>query len=294
MNRATRQAPTCTPTSPNPSRPAMGPQARRNIQCGLPTSRLARPRRLPDRTTRPAKGCRVVTRPSGTPPCQTDDLQHPRDTTGGPSHVPHRQRSPDAPSTPAKVTSRFASVTARATSPLGRGSTAAARPTRPACSPLTGSRPSTTSASSGPSAPAWEQYLAAAAFRAREGHLRVPTKHREAGLELGTWMYRMRCDRDAGRLHIDRVRALTGLGMLWDSRHQPWSQRLAAARAYRTREGHLHVPGKHCEGDVQLGRWIIRWRIANTAGTLPADQVQALTDLGLHWSPRRGPPRPLK
>ena len=73
------------------------------------------------------------------------------------------------------------------------------------------------------------------------------------------------------------------------SRTEKWAINLAAAQAYREREGHLHVPRKHIETlhidgfthEVKLGVWIMNQR--GRRATLTAERAGALTALGMRW-----------
>ena len=57
------------------------------------------------------------------------------------------------------------------------------------------------------------------AFRAAQGHARVPVRHvTQSGFRLGAWVVERRRDLRTGRLPADRKAQLDELGMVWDGR----------------------------------------------------------------------------
>ncbi len=64
---------------------------------------------------------------------------------------------------------------------------------------------------------------------------------------------------------------------------ESWTAGIAAARAYRHREGHLDVPRYHREGDIDLGSFIHNCRGRHRRGELTPDQGQALEQCGITW-----------
>ena len=53
-------------------------------------------------------------------------------------------------------------------------------------------------------------------FRQREGHCRVPQKHREQGYRLGTWVHNQRVDKET--MLPERRARLDALGFVWKVR----------------------------------------------------------------------------
>jgi superfamily II DNA or RNA helicase len=134
---------------------------------------------------------------------------------------------------------------------------------------------------------AWEQAIArAAAFAAEHGHLDIPASHTaDDGFRLGMWLNNQRCARRDGTLPTDRHSQLEVLGVDWNPRDTQWRRGLAAARAYRSKHGHLDVPQLHVEGDLHLGSWINGQRSKYRQGKLPESRIAALTKLGITWEP---------
>jgi superfamily II DNA or RNA helicase len=133
---------------------------------------------------------------------------------------------------------------------------------------------------------AWQNALAAArAFHAREGHLRVPNRHRENDVNLYQWIGYQRAERTAGRISTERIRILDELGFPWYPRDAIFKRNIAAARAFHQRHGHLQVPENHLENGVNLNGWLGTQRRKQAAGTLSADRRNQLEQLGIVWTP---------
>ncbi len=65
----------------------------------------------------------------------------------------------------------------------------------------------------------WEEGVRSLAiFRKREGHCRVPQKHREQGFRLGQWVSNKRARADIGTMSPDRRQQLDALGFIWKVR----------------------------------------------------------------------------
>lgn len=102
----------------------------------------------------------------------------------------------------------------------------------------------------------WEQgYSLLKAFAEREGHARVPQRHKEGDFRLGSWVGSQRSRRAA--MDADRRRRLEGVsGWSWDPFSEDWERAFAHLRAFATREGHARVPMKHVEAGFSLGQWV--------------------------------------
>ena len=128
----------------------------------------------------------------------------------------------------------------------------------------------------------WERGIAAAhTYREANGNLHVPDAHVTAdGFRLGDWIYRQRQSRLRHRLSPGRVAVLDTFGMVWDDvRVRRWERGIAAARAYREANGHLHVHPEHISPDgFKLGIWITGKRQARVGGrrSITVEQIAEL------------------
>jgi hypothetical protein len=126
-------------------------------------------------------------------------------------------------------------------------------------------------------------------FVAREGHARVPSKHREDGFFLGRWVEHMRRARAEGRLSRERARVLARLPRwAWHPREDFFPRGLRALETFSRREGHFRIPHAHVEAGVRLGLWVAKRRADYRSGRLSRDRVRALERLrGWSWDTRR-------
>ena len=108
----------------------------------------------------------------------------------------------------------------------------------------------------------WEETFALlVGYVQREGTARVPQRHIEAGVNLGTWVNTQRRKRhlmDAGRR--DHLQGLPHWS--WNPRKDPWEEHFDALTTYVQRVGNARVPREHEEGDLRLGNWVKRQRSA--------------------------------
>ncbi|MYV97847.1 helicase associated domain-containing protein, partial [Streptomyces sp. SID3343] len=115
------------------------------------------------------------------------------------------------------------------------------------------------------------------------------------GEDVGAWLERQR--RGWADLTDAQRQALAGVGVeaaaVPEQRAAPvdrWALTLAAAAAFREREGHLTVPRKHVEPvevdgaghAVKLGVALANAR--QRQATWLAERIEALSALGMRWS----------
>jgi hypothetical protein len=129
----------------------------------------------------------------------------------------------------------------------------------------------------------WEEgfsYLEA--FKAREGHCRVPKHALEGGFTLGSWAPVQR--KRQQYLSEDRRSRLDALGFVWDPHTEQWEEGFSHLEAFKAREGHCRVPGRALEGGYRLGQWIRNQR--STSDTVSEDRRSRLDALGFVWVAR--------
>lgn len=116
----------------------------------------------------------------------------------------------------------------------------------------------------------WEQnYLAAAEYYAKHGHLNVPLAYRtKDGLALGKWILKQRAVRSGtmagAKLTQEQTARLDAIGMQWQTKaQQHWDKCYEAAREYYSRHGDLKLPAGYKTADgLALGRWVRRQQAA--------------------------------
>ncbi len=116
-----------------------------------------------------------------------------------------------------------------------------------------------------PHASNWDKYFnVLKAYRNREGHVKVPQRHSEGGLKLGTWVCSLRLKKES--LTADQFKRLNSLNFIWDSPlDEQWEQGFARLLKFKNREGHVKVPQKHVEGSFKLGTWVSNQRLKKIA-----------------------------
>jgi len=129
----------------------------------------------------------------------------------------------------------------------------------------------------------WEEGFAQLqCFWKREGHCRVPARHREQGYPLGTWVSNQRKTKE--KLPPECYKRLDDLGFVWKALDAAWEDGFAALERFQQREGHCLVPQSHLEQDFRLGLWVSRQR--KVKERLSPERRQRLEALGFVWKVR--------
>jgi hypothetical protein len=118
-------------------------------------------------------------------------------------------------------------------------------------------------------------------YRQREGHCRVPQRHKENGFSLGQWVVTQRGNAEI--LSAPHRQQLDELGFVWDPFETDWAEGLRYLTIYKQREGHCRVPYGHMENGFRLGQWVRTQR--GNADTLSTTRRQQLEELGFVWDP---------
>jgi superfamily II DNA or RNA helicase len=120
-------------------------------------------------------------------------------------------------------------------------------------------------------------------YKEREGHCRVPQRHKETGFRLGQWADNRRQNKET--LSEARRQQLDDLGFVWDPFETDWAEGFRYLRMYKEREGHCRVPAAHKENGFRLGQWVFRQRQSKDQETLSEARRQQLDELGFVWDP---------
>ena len=129
---------------------------------------------------------------------------------------------------------------------------------------------------------AWEEgFSKLEAFKAREGHCRVPKKRTKDGFNLGQWVSTQRTKKD--QMPADRRHRLDALGFVWDTLIDAWEEGFSKLEAFKAREGHCRVSQKFQEDGFGLGTWVASQR--SNKAQMPADRRHRLDALGFVWDP---------
>jgi superfamily II DNA or RNA helicase len=130
-------------------------------------------------------------------------------------------------------------------------------------------------------------------FVAREGHARVPKRHVEGDVRLGSWVATQQRLYRAERLTASRAARLEALpGWVWARHPQQWENYFALLERFVAREGHARVLNSHVEGRKKLGIWVSTQRHAYKQGRLSEGRIARLEAVpGWSWDARQRPKR---
>jgi hypothetical protein len=146
----------------------------------------------------------------------------------------------------------------------------------------------------------WDQVITyLRGFQNEHGHLRVPAGTRiqvvgynrasTEGLDVFEWLIRQRERRAAGKLTADEIADLDAVGMIWVLRGSAasiWDQCFQRAKQFAIQHGHLNVPAGRNEPDRETRKlyiWLRAQRAARHKGSLSADRIAALDNIGMPW-----------
>lgn len=143
----------------------------------------------------------------------------------------------------------------------------------------------------------WKKYYnAAKEYYAEFGDLKVPALYKtKSGITLGARIANLRTYRKSGLqsafLTAERIQALDDIGMIWDVADTIWERNYNAAKAYYTERGNLEAPiGYVTDDGIKLGMWLCNvrnsYRGTNKAYRLTQEQIDALNEIGMIWTPR--------
>jgi len=131
----------------------------------------------------------------------------------------------------------------------------------------------------------WENYYRLLLkFQQREGHSNVPSKHKEDGTRLGTWLCRQAQKKKKGTLDGSREKKLVDVGVVWDITSEQWEEKYRLLVNFQQREGHLIVPQKQIEDGVNLGVWLTQQRRKKKMGKLDSSCKRRLDEIGFVWA----------
>ncbi len=134
----------------------------------------------------------------------------------------------------------------------------------------------------------WEESFSKLAnFVAREGHARVPAKHREGSFKIGIWCDNQRAKFRAGKLPVDRIRRLEQLpSWSWNPLDDLWDENFAVLARILENEVDSRIPRSRVEGGFNVGSWVDSRRAEYRAGTMSAERIAQLEGLhGWTWDP---------
>ncbi len=133
----------------------------------------------------------------------------------------------------------------------------------------------------------WNKHFAAAQrYYSEHGDLLVPSDYIDSeGVKLGQWILSLRSYRKSGIKNSfmlpERIKLLEAMGMVWDTLDYIWEENYAEAVKYYCQHGDLNVPQKYVtDSGIKLGIWIGNLKNNARKGTIPADKLERLQEIG--------------
>ena len=128
----------------------------------------------------------------------------------------------------------------------------------------------------------WEEMFAALVnFKQSHGDFKVPKKWDE-NPTLGDWCQKQRNIYKSNKLSPDRIKRLEDIGFEWNPLDARWEKMFAALVAYKLAHGNCNVPAEW-DQNPKLGQWCYVLRRSYRKGTLSADHIKRLEEIGFEW-----------
>ena len=153
----------------------------------------------------------------------------------------------------------------------------------------------------------WEKYYKEARkYFEEHGNLNTNVNDvTDSGIRLGAWICQLRTYRKSGiqkkYLTEERIRALSGIGMIWDVPDYLWEENFMECLQYYREHGNLNIPNAYCSPKgLKIGGWIRRQRLlrrgsrsdgrdgsngekGGTGAGLTKEQIARLDSIGMVW-----------
>ena len=141
---------------------------------------------------------------------------------------------------------------------------------------------------------AWEKYFKEARkYYEEHGNLNTNVNDvTDSGIRLGAWICQLRTYRKSGiqksYLTEERIRALNGIGMIWDVPDYLWEENFTECLQYYRAHGNLDIPNAYISPKgLKIGGWLRRQRLirkGKTSGAkLTPEQIDRLDGIGMVW-----------
>ncbi len=133
----------------------------------------------------------------------------------------------------------------------------------------------------------WEKnYYTMVEFNRKNGHSEVPADYvAENGVRLGDWLFRLRKQKERGKLTDEQVRRLESLGVTWSGRFaRLWEEGFAEAKKYYQKFGTLPSSRSYTTAKgFRLGDWLSNQRERFQTGKLETERKERLDGIGMVW-----------
>jgi len=128
----------------------------------------------------------------------------------------------------------------------------------------------------------WEVMFAALVnYKQTHGDFKVPPKWDEIPT-LGDWCQQQRSAYKYNKLSPERIKRLEDIGFEWNPLDARWEKMFAALTTYKQVQGDCNVPTEW-DQNPKLGQWCYVLRRSYRKGTLSADHIKRLEEIGFEW-----------
>ncbi len=126
----------------------------------------------------------------------------------------------------------------------------------------------------------WEKaYARAKAYYNEHGDLNVGTDDPS----LSAWLINQRRKYRDGSIDEEHHKRLSAIGMVWNV-DDTWEAAFVEAKKYFEAHGNLDIPATYVtENGTRLGNWYRSVRSAKRNGTLSAERIKRLEEIGIKW-----------
>jgi len=129
-----------------------------------------------------------------------------------------------------------------------------------------------------------EMFGCMAAYKSQFGDCQVPNVW-PTNPSLGLWVANQRQAYRKGKLSIDRIRRLEGIGFSWNAKDTSWEEMFTLLTLFRDKESHCNVPILF-PGEPTFGWWVSNQRQAYKKGQLDPERIVRLEAIGFDWDTR--------
>lgn len=136
----------------------------------------------------------------------------------------------------------------------------------------------------------YEKYTIAYKFYQKYGHLKVPSKFKMNGVNLGLWILMQRREYkkvNHGSLTDKQIMLLEKIDMIWSvqEKHE-WDNYYQECVNYFNQYGNLDIKRNYEINSLKLGIWLNRQRQLYLNNQLEREKIEKLERLNIDWSPR--------
>ena len=100
-----------------------------------------------------------------------------------------------------------------------------------------------------------ERFEELRSYKDRTGNTLVPQHSHHENPQLARWVKRQRYQYKGSNMTQDRIKALEGIGFVWDSHSAAWQERMRELKEFKKSYDHCNVPTTYA-ANKQLAAWV--------------------------------------